>query len=227
MCYLIRKGCPWKKTFNRAANQIINNETYRNILMAYSSEADPEDAGHLLQPCILCGSIGVSPGIVDDCGHSCAQICFACVSRVKNCPECYRHNKGFDRKQKSETDTSILPDLTYSKNSSQPSTKPIALSSHNDTRQSARQPTGYPTSENIVNDPFFPPQPSTSQQFGYENQNYNSIFPAYGHPNDDWEPSTSNGAYPYGQWDSCMEFSKSVPTYHETVKWKSIHSTLV
>lgn len=199
MCYLIRKGCPWKMTFNREANQIINNKTYRNILMAYSSEADLEDPGHLSQACILCGSTGVSPGVVDDCGHRCAQICTGCMSQVKNCPECYRANRAYQRKRKSDSDIFSLSDLTSSKKMCKPSTKPIALSSHTDTRQLARQPTGYPNSGNIVNDSFFSPQPSTSQQFGYEHQHYSSTYLAYEHPNDDWAPSTSNGPYPDAQ----------------------------
>lgn len=183
-------------------------------MMAYCNEEDFEDADNLSQPCILCGSTGLTSCIIEDCGHSCALICTKCVSLVKNCPDCHRRNKAYGRKQKSEGDIGIFSDLTYNKNISQPSTNPAALSNRADDQHTARQKAykrGYPKREIQTTDPFYFSQPSTSQQFEYGQQHNNPIYPylysypyayPYGHPNDDPSienddpaTSTNHGAY--------------------------------
>lgn len=95
MCYLISKGCPWRKTKTSKIGLIIANELIREILEKYSP---PEDAMNVddssfdpdLPPCMFCEE--KSEFLRDEvCDHTTN---LACKGRFQTCSSLIYHPSG-------------------------------------------------------------------------------------------------------------------------------------
>ena len=98
MCYLIQKGCPWKRCGSRKVNNIINNELIRDVLESYSPPVEQMDVDTDLSDvsagCILCPNYVNDVSTIKDCGHN-ALTCALCLHRILKCPECRGKNSSY------------------------------------------------------------------------------------------------------------------------------------